>query len=215
MIKIIAIDGAAASGKTEIAKRLSKKLDAPILVSGKLYRAVALEVINRKINLRDKKKIIECAININENTLNSKDLYSDRIDRVSSQISSIKDLRLKLLKYQRNFPKKYIRSKKYVIIEGRDIGTVIFPGKKSHIKFFFWASSIERARRRVKQIAKTKKKPSIQQVHKLIIARDIRDMTRKTAPLAPEAADYHLIDTTFLDIEQSFNTVIKLIKNKK
>ena len=75
MIKIIAIDGAAASGKTEIAKRLSKKLDAPILVSGKLYRAVALEVINRKINLRDKKKIIECAININENTLNSKDVF--------------------------------------------------------------------------------------------------------------------------------------------
>ena len=72
MVKIIAIDGPSASGKTQIAKKLSKKLNAPLLVSGKLYRAVALEIINKKISLKNKKEILNCVNNINENNLNSK-----------------------------------------------------------------------------------------------------------------------------------------------
>ena len=108
MVKIIAIDGPSASGKTEIAKKLSRDLNAPLLISGKLYRMVALEVINKKINLKNKKKILECAANINEDSLNSKNLYSPEVDNISSQISSIGDLRSELLEYQRNFPKKLI-----------------------------------------------------------------------------------------------------------
>jgi len=212
MVKIIAIDGPSASGKTEIAKKLSRDLNAPLLISGKLYRMVALEVINKKINLKNKKKIIECAANINEDSLNSKNLYSPEVDNISSQISSIGDLRSELLKFQRNFPKKYSKSKKYIIIEGRDIGTVIFPN--ADYKIFMWASSYVRAQRRVAQIAKTKKKPSITQIHKSIKARDIRDMTRKVAPLIP-AADSYLICTDFSDKEVTFNTIIKIVKNKK
>ena len=212
MVKIIAIDGPSASGKTEIAKKLSRDLNAPLLISGKLYRMVALEVINKKINLKNKKKILECAANINEDSLNSKNLYSPEVDNISSQISSIGDLRSELLEYQRNFAKKYSKSKKYVIIEGRDIGTIIFPN--ADYKIFMWASSYIRAQRRVAQIAKTKKKPNITQIHKSIKARDIRDMTRKTAPLIP-AADSYLICTDFSDKEVTFNAIIKIIKNKK
>ena len=209
MVKIIAIDGPASSGKSEMSKKLSKKFNAPILFSGKLYRAIALELINQKINLKDTKSIINLVRNIKLDDLDSKNLYSHQIDKVSSQISSIKDLRLSLIKYQRQFPKKYSKSKKYVIVEGRDIGTVIFP--KSDFKIFMWASSEERAKRRAAQVAKNKKVPNISQIHKLIKERDIRDITRKTAPLIP-AVDSYLIDTTFLDIEQTFNTIIKIIK---
>ena len=211
MVKIIAIDGPSASGKTEIAKKLSKKLNAPLLISGKLYRAVALEIINKKINLNNKKEILKCVKNINNSSLNSKNLYSPKIDNISSRISSIKDLRSRLLKYQRNFAKKYSSSKKYVIVEGRDIGTVIFP--KADYKIFMWASSYIRAERRAAQIAETKKKPSISQIHNSIKARDIRDMTRKIAPLVP-AADSYLICTDFSDKEVTFNTIIKIIKKK-
>ncbi len=209
MTKIIAIDGPSASGKTEIAKKLSKKLNAPLLISGKLYRAVALEILNKKINLQNKKKILECVDDINESSLNSKKLYSSKIDNIASQISSIKNLRSRLLKYQRNFPKKYLGSKKYVIIEGRDIGTVIFPN--ADYKIFMWASSKIRAQRRASQIAETKKKPNISQIYKAIIARDKRDMNRETAPLIP-AADSYLICTDFSDKEVTFNTIIKIIE---
>ena len=211
MVKIIAIDGPASVGKSEISKRLSRKFNAPILTSGKLYRAIAYEVLKRKINIKNKKKILECVQSIDDDALNSKKLYSSEIDNISSKISSIKELRSKLLKFQRKFPKRYSGKKKWVIIEGRDIGTIIFP--KADIKIFMWASSETRAKRRVSQIAKNKKKPDIRQIHKLIIERDIRDITRKIAPLEP-AADSHLIDTTFLDIEQTFNNIVKIIRNK-
>jgi len=211
MLKIIAIDGPSASGKTQIAKKLSKKLDAPLLISGKLYRAIALEIINKKISLKNKKEILKCAKNISESSLNSKKLYSPKIDDISSRISSIKELRSQLVKYQRNFAKKYFSSKKYVIVEGRDIGTVIFPN--ADYKIFMWASSYIRALRRAKQIAETKKKPNISQIHNSIKTRDIRDMSRKIAPLVP-AADSYLICTDFSDKEVTFNTIIKIINKK-
>ena len=112
MAKIITIDGPASVGKSEVAKKLSKKYNAPILYSGRLYRAIALEVVNKKINIKNTKEIIKCASNINETILKSHKLYSDKIDKISSQISSIKELRLKLIKYQRSFPKK--QTKKYL-----------------------------------------------------------------------------------------------------
>ena len=191
------------------AKKLSKDLDAPLLISGRLYRAVALEIINKKINLRNKKEILKCVKNIDDIYLNSKKLYSPEIDSISSRISSIKELRSKLLKYQRDFPRKHFSSKKYVIIEGRDIGTEIFPN--ADFKIFMWASSYIRAQRRVTQIAETKKKPNISQIHKAIITRDRRDMTRKIAPLMP-AANSVLLDTSYIDIEQAFNAMNKIIK---
>ena len=211
MLKIIAIDGVSASGKTQIAKKLATELNAPILDSGKLYRAVALEVVNKRISLKNKKEILNCVEAISEDLLNSKKLYNTKIDDISSKISSIKDLRFKLLRYQRNFAKKYSGSKKYVILIGRDIASVIFP--HADYKFFFWASSYIRAKRRVKQIAETKKKPNISRIHKSIKARDKRDMSRKTAPLVP-TADSHLICTDFSSISVTFNTIIKIIKKK-
>ena len=100
---------------------------------------------------------------------------------------------------------------KYVIIEGRDIGTVIFP--KAKVKFFMWASSSVRAKRRYDQVKKSSKIAKLSLIKKEIEKRDLRDMQRTIAPMVP-AADSYLIDNTNYDIPQTFNAIIKILKSK-
>ena len=110
MTKIVAIDGPASVGKSTIAKILSKKYKSPILFSGKLYRAIALEVINQKISLGNIKEILKCVSNINLKQLSNKELYSSEVDNISSIISAKKQLRNKLVTFQRDFPKNFCKS---------------------------------------------------------------------------------------------------------
>ena len=208
MTKIIAIDGPASVGKSTLAKRLSKKFKAPVLYSGKLYRAVALEIIKQKINLSNTKEILKCINYINLDNLNSDELYSSEVDNVSSIISAKKKLRNKLITFQRNFPKKYGNNVKFAIIEGRDIGTIIFPG--ADYKIFMWAASEIRAKRRYEQLRKNGKNVRYSKIFSEINVRDQKDMTRKIAPLMP-AANSVLLDTSYIDIEQAFNALRKII----
>ena len=208
---VIAIDGPAGVGKTTIAKKLSKKINAPVLFSGQLYRAVAYEMIKSKINLSQQNKIIQIAKKLDMETYNEKLLYTDKIDLISSKISSNKQLRRALISYQRRFPKIQKKRIKHVIIEGRDIGTIIFPRAK--VKFFMWASSKVRAKRRYDQVKKTSKKAKLSSIHKEIDKRDLRDMTRKIAPMVP-AANSFLIDNTNYDIPQTFNAILKILNIK-
>ena len=205
---VIAIDGPAGVGKTTIAKKLSKKINAPVLFSGQLYRAVAYEMIKNKINLSQKNKIIQIAKQLDMGIYSERVLYAEEIDLISSKISSEKQLRKALINYQRKFPKIQKKSIKHVIVEGRDIGTVIFP--KAQVKFFMWASSKIRAKRRYDQIKKTSKKAKLSLINKEIDKRDLRDMTRKVAPMVP-AADSYLIDNTNYDIPQTFNAILKIL----
>ena len=149
MVEIITIDGPASVGKSTLAKKISNYYEVPLLNSGRLYRAVALEMINNKISIRNKNKILHCAQTLTNKNINSKDLFSSKIDKISSEISKKKYLRNQLKIYQREFPKKYAIDKKFVVIEGRDIGTEIFPQAK--IKIFMWADAKIRARRRYLQ----------------------------------------------------------------
>ena len=208
---VIAIDGPAGVGKTTIAKKLSKKINAPVLFSGQLYRAVAYEMIKNKINLSQKNKIIQIAKQLDMGIYSERVLYAEEIDLISSKISSEKQLRKALINYQRKFPKIQKKSIKHVIVEGRDIGTVIFP--KAQVKFFMWASSKIRAKRRYDQIKKTSKKAKLSLINKEIDKRDLRDMTRKVAPMVP-AADSYLIDNTNYDIPQTFNAILKILNKK-
>ena len=208
---VIAIDGPAGVGKTTIAKKLSKKINAPVLFSGQLYRAVAYEMIKNKINLSQKNKIIQIAKQLDMSIYNEKVLYAEEIDLISSKISSEKQLRKALINYQRKFPKIQKKSIKHVIVEGRDIGTVIFP--KAKVKFFMWASSKIRAKRRYDQVKKTSKRAKLSSIHKEIDKRDLRDMNRKVAPMVP-AADSYLIDNTNYDIPQTFNAILKILNKK-
>ena len=208
---VIAIDGPAGVGKTTIAKKLSKKINAPVLFSGQLYRAVAYEMIKKKIKLSEEKSILGIARKLNMSIYNDKMLYNKEIDLISSKISSKKSLRKALINYQRQFSKNQKKSIKYVIIEGRDIGTVIFP--KAKVKFFMWASSSVRAKRRYDQVKKSSKIAKLSLIKKEIEKRDLRDMQRTIAPMVP-AADSYLIDNTNYDIPQTFNAIIKILKSK-
>ena len=211
MVKIIAIDGPASVGKSTLAKELSKKFKAPVLFSGKLYRALALEIIKRKINFNNNEKILKCITNIDLDNLNSTELYSSEVDNLSSIISAKKEVRNKLITFQRSFPKKYGNNIEFVIIEGRDIGTIIFPNA-SH-KIFLWAASKVRAKRRYEQLRKNGKNVSYSKIFSEINVRDRKDMSRKIAPLMP-AANSVLLDTSYIDIEQAFNAIKKIILKK-
>ena len=209
MVKVIAIDGPASVGKSTLAKKISEFYNAPLLSSGRLYRAVALEIKKNKIKLNDKNKIIGIAKKLKSEDLNSSCLVSSEVDTIASKISSRKYLRNHLIGFQRSFREKYGKNKKFVIVEGRDIGTEIFP--MAEFKIFMWADAKIRAKRRYKQILKKGQKASLVRIYDKINARDSKDVNRKVAPLKP-AVNSVLLDTTYLDIEQAFNIVRKLIK---
>ncbi len=208
MVDIIAIDGPASVGKSTLAKKISIYYKSPMLSSGRLYRAVAFEIKSKKINLDDKRKILECVVSLNEDKLNSNKLFSIDIDKIASKISTKKYLRDQLKNYQRDFPKNYAKNRKFAIIEGRDIGTEIFP--KAKFKFFMWADSKIRAERRYRQIREKGGKTRLKLIYNEIIARDMKDFNRNIAPLKP-AVNSLLLDTSYLDIEQSFNVIKKIL----
>ena len=212
MVKIIAIDGPASVGKSTLAKKISKKFKAPVLFSGKLYRALALEIIKRKINLNNTEEILRSITSIDSGNLSSAELYSSEVDNISSIISAKKQVRNKLISFQRSFPKKYGDNIKFAIIEGRDIGTIIFP--KANYKIFLWAASEVRAKRRYDQLRKNGKNVSYNKIFREINVRDQKDMTREIAPLMP-AANSVLLDTSYIDIEQAFNAIKQIILKTK
>ena len=211
MVKIVAIDGPASAGKSTLAKKISDYYNSPLLNSGRLYRVIALNIINKKIKINDKVRILNIAKSLTEEEINSKNLFSSEIDLISSKISAQKYLRDQLKEYQRKFPKMYARRKKFAIIEGRDIGTEIFP--EANYKIFIWASARIRAKRRYEQIKKKGQKTGLKRIYNEIIDRDTKDLNRKIAPLKP-AVNSVLLDTSYLDIEQAFNAIKKILKRK-
>ena len=212
MYKIITIDGPAGAGKGAICKLLSKFLLAPVLNSGEIYRSIAYDLKENKINYENTVSVIKHVKNYSYKKRSSKKLYSKNIDLISSQISSISEIRKLIIKIQRDFIKLSGNDSKLLIAEGRDMGTVIFP--KAEIKIFLWARVEIRAQRRYLQVKKVRKTNKFIDILKEIEIRDMRDMTRKTAPLQP-AEDSYLIDNSNLDIEQSFNKILKIIKKTK
>jgi len=209
MHKIITVDGPAGVGKGTICKLLGKSLGASVLNSGEIYRSIAHDIVEHKINPEDVTSVIAYVKNYSHIKKSSKKLYDKNIDLISSQISSIPELRKLTIKIQRNFTRLNSYASKLIIAEGRDMGTVIFP--KAEIKIFLWARAEIRAQRRYLQVKKVRKSNKFNDILKEIEIRDMRDMTRKTAPLQP-AEDSYLIDNSNLDIEQSFNRILKIIK---
>ena len=212
MVAVIAIDGPASVGKSTIAKKIAKQFASPILCSGRLYRAVALEIIKKRIDLNNETLVLKVLDNLKYNDLNSLELFSSNVDKVSSEISTKAYLREKLLKYQRAFPIKFGKGKKFTIIEGRDIATVVFP--KAKYKIFMWADPKIRAKRRNEQIKKNGGNSSFKRVYNEICARDKKDFNRSIAPLKPDVNSV-LIDTSYLDIEQVFNIIKKILLDNK
>ena len=212
MLKIITVDGPAGVGKGTICKLLSDSLNAPILNSGEIYRSIAYNLKREKINLEDIPSIIRYVERYDHKKLSSDKLYNKGVDLISSQISSIPELRKLTILIQRNFIKLNNDTSRLIIAEGRDMGTVIFP--KAEIKIFLWAKAEIRAQRRYLQVKNVRKSNKYNDILNEILIRDMRDMSRKIAPLQP-AEDSYLIDNSNLDIEQCFNRILKIIKKLK
>lgn len=213
----IAIDGPAGSGKSTISKLISQKLNIEYIDTGAMYRAFTLKILNKKISLDDSEKILS---EINNTIIDFKDnhIYLDGeivdkqireniINQNVSYIAKIKEVRYRMVELQREIAKN-----KSVIMDGRDIGTVVLPD--ATYKFFIIASVDERAKRRYKELANEGEiNITLEQVKKELKMRDEIDSTRDVAPLV-KAKDAIEVDTTEKNIEESVNTILEIIQGR-
>ena len=197
---VIAVDGPAAAGKTTTSLRLAERFGFSYLESGRAYRVLAYEALRSDVRPDDPTAMIElCARMIRNNlsTLLGLDRYdpdelrSAEVGRAVSLVAKISELRLRVTNCLQAWAKGNSRS----IVEGRDIGTVVFPA--APLKFYLTAEPATRAARRVAQ----ENSVSYERVLDEVLRRDHADMTRSASPLRP-APDAIVIDTTDLTIDQ-------------
>lgn len=207
---VIAVDGPAASGKGTLARRLAAELCYAYLDTGLLYRAVGLEMLRAGVDSADEAtaaKIVH-KLRISEMNFADPELRNETTGQVAAVVATYVNVRAALVDLQRDFAEQPPGAAAGAVLDGRDIGTVICPG--ANYKFFVDASIEVRARRRVKEL-REKGDPSIySRVLHDMKERDLRDRTRKIAPLAP-AVDASVIDTTNLSADAAFTLAMSLI----
>lgn len=213
----IAIDGPAGAGKSTIAKIVSAKLGYIYVDTGALYRTVALYLCENKIadeNIADSLKDANVSLKFVDGKqcvyLGERDvsdlIRTPEISMEASRTSAIPAVREYLFETQ-----KKIARENNVIMDGRDIGTVVLPD--AQVKIFLTASAEERAERRFKELSEKPDCPSYEQILKDIIERDCNDSNRKTSPLK-QADDAVLVDTTELSLDESADKIIFIIREK-
>ena len=207
MTFIVAIDGAAGTGKGTIAKGISKEFNFSYFDTGIIYRGLALKTISKYGKDFIKKDAISEASIFDINSVNESEIRNPLIDKYSSIIASIPEVRNIVVNIQRNFSKKS-KGYKGIVVDGRDIGTVIFPN--ANLKLFISASLEERAKRRFSDFLDKNEKISYNEVIKQLQKRDQRDKERSVAPLVA-AKDAHHIDTTGINIEETLKIVSSLV----
>ncbi len=217
-IKVIAIDGPAGSGKSTVAKLAALSLGFLYIDTGAMYRALTYKAIKRNIDFEDKNALIElsCDMDIELKTLGSSlKVYLDRED-VTDQIrtmevtrkvrflASLKDIRENMVKLQR----KLGCSADGAVLEGRDIGTVVFPD--AEYKFYLDADCDTRANRRFEELKEKGIDTTLEEIKHDVEVRDRFDMTRSVGPLK-KAKDAHIIDTTKMTITEVVDKILKVV----
>ena len=215
MNKIIAIDGPAGSGKGTLAKALAEKFNLVNIDTGATYRCVALKTLNEGIDINDTDKIIEISNNIDIDLLPdgrvlldgkdvTKEIRSKEVTNIVSPISSIVKVRENLVNIQRK-----IASGKDVVMEGRDITTVVFPN--ATYKFYLDASLESRAERRYKENLEKGIDTSYEEVLENIKSRDYNDMHKEVGALK-RTDDQIYIDTTNMTVDEEVEIIRKVIE---
>ena len=198
MTFIIAIDGAAGSGKGTIARGISKKFNFSYFDTGIIYRGLALKTINKYGEGFTNLNAISEANVFDINSVNESEIRNPIIDKYSSIIASIPDVRKIVVNIQRSF-KEQSKEHKGIVVDGRDIGTVVFP--KAELKFFLEATMELRAKRRFDELFLNDKNITYSEVLNNIKLRDNQDANRKHSPLK-KAEDALLINTDNLTLDE-------------
>ena len=216
----IAIDGPSSAGKSTISKTVAQKMGIVHIDTGAIYRTIGLYFYNRGIECTDAEKIVPLLDKINieleitddgqkmllDGVDVSKDIRQHHISQCASQVSAIPQVREHLLSLQRDFAKK-----QSVVMDGRDIGTVVLPD--ADIKLFLTASPESRAQRRYEELLVRGENVSYEKILEDVKTRDYNDSHREIAPLKP-ADDSIMVDTTGFELEESINKIIGIIEEK-
>ena len=214
----VAIDGPAGAGKSTVAAGVARRLGFQLIDTGALYRAVAYHALERGVDTDDTGAVAEVADGLafgfettdDENTLYCNgeamggEIRTPEVSQLTSVISSYPEVREALLDVQRQLGRSDSS-----VLEGRDIGTVVFPD--ADLKIFLTAGARERARRRCEQLAEQGEEADIEAVTEEIRQRDRRDRNRDIAPLC-KADDAVEIDTTDMSIDEVVEAVLDLVE---
>jgi CMP/dCMP kinase len=218
---VIAIDGPAGAGKSTVAQQLAVRLGLAYVDSGATYRAAALKVIESGVPLEDEEAIIRAVASAEirfvphqprpQVLLDGKDVTAKirtaEVTQAASRVSRLPAVRSKLIAVQRA-----LLNAPGVVMEGRDIGTVVFPN--APLKIFLKADPQERARRRVEQNEQQGQRSNLEDTLSEISSRDQRDAERQASPLVA-AQDAAIIDSTYLSADEVVERILELARKKK
>ncbi|HKP72961.1 MAG TPA: (d)CMP kinase [Pyrinomonadaceae bacterium] len=218
---IIAIDGPSGAGKSTLGRMLARQLGLLYVDTGAMYRAAALAVVESGVNATDADEVARVAAGAkielagDPDSLRvllggrdvSEEIRTEQITRLSSVISAIPAVRRDLVRRQREMGEQG-----GVVLDGRDIGTVVFPN--ADVKFFLTAVPEARAKRRYDEDHRKEPDLTFQETLADINTRDTRDSTRADSPLRI-AEDAHVIDTTDLSVEQVFARMLEAIRERQ
>lgn len=218
---VIAVDGYSACGKSTTAKQVASVLGYRYIDTGAMYRAVTLYFIDHHVSLTNPREVgkalqdIHVAFKVNSKSVSETFLNGQNVERqiremrVSenvSQVSAIRDVRIALVEQQRRMGKE-----RGVVMDGRDIGTVVFPN--AELKVFMTADILVRAFRRQKELLDRRQLVDLDDVIENLLQRDKIDTTREESPLR-QAEDAVVIDTTHITIEEQVDEVVRLAMSK-
>jgi cytidylate kinase len=218
---VIAIDGPAASGKSTTAKLVARRLGYVHVDTGAMYRAVTLKVLRAELDPLDEESIgrllestrvaLEDHAGVLRVFLDDEDVTEEirtpEVTRSVSSVSSLRSVRRAMVREQRRMGEKG-----GIVLEGRDIGTVVFPD--ADVKFFVVASINERARRRLREIRQTGVEADLEDLERELEERDRTDSTRSESPLQ-RADDAIEVDTSSLTIDQQVELVVETVQRKR
>ena len=217
----IAIDGPAGAGKSTIAKAVAKKLGLIYVDTGAMYRAMALHMLKKGINIEDDAVVIAECVNpditikyeegvqvvyLNGENVNAF-LRTEEVGNAASKTSVLMPVRVRLVELQQK-----LAAESDCIMDGRDIGTCVLPN--ADVKIYLTASSAVRAKRRYDELTAKGESCDIAEIQRIIEERDYRDMNREASPLK-QAEDAILVDTSDMTIEEVMARIISICESKK
>lgn len=215
---IVAIDGPAASGKSTVARGVARSLGFKYIDTGAMYRAVTWRALHDHVDVTDEEAVASLARSSSirvagpddgyrifiDGTEVTEEIRSSRVSAAVSTVSKVPGVRTALVEKQRK-----LATGVDVVVEGRDIGTVVFPD--ADVKIYLTASVAERARRRQQELSEKGQSVDVAVIEREIVARDRIDSTRAVSPLAC-AADAHVIDTTGRAVEEVVGDIVGLVR---